>query len=305
MSFLLVFVAFLTIRRIRSLGPQYVTGAILSSAAFLVLFEKFGSGNEGYIQIGATLLFLIVQGAALHIVSNPNSGKSEFYCETLLTVTMMLEMFTASLVTIALVCSHEGFTSYAPYGRNRNEVYEYVTEVEGTDGHMNFERSELFPNNVCDLQSLYNVKGLSIFSSTARENFVKYMRNYGFHNNGINGLRNAGVTRVTATLLNVRNLVETEKTQGVPYLFEKEYSDGTITSWGNPDALSVGFMTSTDVLDYAPDYDNLDVFAKTNEWIVSMGAEPVYKPVNITPVSSNGLSTSDKKGSVLVYHHVI
>jgi len=301
MSFLLVFIAFLTIRRIRSLGPKYVTGAILSSAAFLVLFEKFGSGNEGYIQIGATLLFLIVQGAALHIVSNPNSGKSEFYCETLLTVTMMLEMFTASLVTIGLVCSHEGFTSYAPYGRNRNEVYEYVTEVEGTDGHMNFERSELFPNNVCDLQSLYNVKGLSIFSSTARENFVKYMRNYGFHNNGINGLRNAGVTRVTATLLNVRNLVETEKTQGVPYLFEKEYSDGTITSWGNPDALSVGFMTSTDVLDYAPDYDNLDVFAKTNEWIVSMGAEPVYKPVNINPVSSNGLSTSDKKGSVLVY----
>ncbi len=301
MSFLLVFVAFLTIRRIRSLGPKYITGAVLSSAAFLILFEKFGSGNEGYIQIGATLLFLIVQGAALHVVSNPNSGKSEFYCETLLTVTMMLEMFTASLVSIGLVCAHEGFTSYAPYGRNKTEVYEYVTEVEGADGHMNFERSELFPNNVCDLQSLYNVKGLSIFSSTARENFVKYMRNYGFHNNGINGLRNAGITRVTATLLNVRNLVETEKTQGVPYLFEKEYSDGTITSWGNTDALSVGFMTSTDVLDYAPDYNNLDVFAKTNEWVVSMGGEPVYKPVNINPVSSNGLSTSDKKGSVLVY----
>ena len=301
MSFLLVFIGFLTIRRIRSLGPKYITGAILSSAAFLVLFEKFGTGNEGYIQIGVTLLYLIIQGAALHIVSNGNSGKSEFFCETLITVTMMLEMFTASLVSIGLVCAHEGFTSYAPYGKNRNEVYTYVSEAEGSEGHMNFERSELFPNNICDLQSLYDVKGLSIFSSTARENFVKYMRNYGFHNNGINGLRNAGLTRVTATLLNVRNLVEIDKTEAVPDLFEKEYADDKITSWGNPDALSVGFMTSTDLIDYAPDYENFDVFAKTNEWIGSMGADAVYKPVTLNHISANGLSTSDKKGNVIVY----
>jgi len=302
MSFLLVFVGFLTIRRIRSLGPRYITGTILSSAAFLVLYEKFGSGNEGYIQIGATLVFLIVQGAALHTVSNINSGKSEFFCETLLTVTMMVEMFVASLATIGLVCAHEGFTSYAPYGKNRDAVNTYVNEVEGSEGHMIFERSELFPNNVCDLQSLYDVKGLSIFSSTARESFVKYMRNYGFHNNGINGLRNAGLTRVTATLLGVRNLVEITKTQAVPALFEKEYSEGDVSSWGNPDALSVGFMTDPAVIDYAPDYDNnLDVFDKTNSWINSMGAADVYKPVELTAVSSNGLSTSDSKNSVMVY----
>ena len=253
MSFLLVYVGFLTIRRIRSLGTKYVTGAILSSVAFLILYEKFGTGNEGYLQIGVTLAFIIIQGAALYTVSNINSGKSEFFCETLLTITMMIEMFTASLTTIGLVCYHEGFTSYAPYGRNKPTVTAYVSAVEGTEGHMNFERTELFPNNVCDLQSLYNVKGLSIFSSTARESFVKYTRNYGFHNNNINGLRNAGLTRVTATLFNVRNLVETDRTQAVPALFEKEYVERSVTAWGNPDALSVGYMTDTDVISYAPD----------------------------------------------------
>ena len=302
MSFLLVFVGFLTIRRIRSLGSKYITGAVLSSAAFLILFEKFGTGSEGYIQIGTTLLFLIIQGAALHTVSNSNSGKSEFFCETLLTVTMMVEIFAASLITIGLVCYHEGFTSYDAYGRHRNEVSSYAAEVEGTEGHMNFERSELFPNNVCDLQSLYNVKGLSIFSSTARESFVKYMRNYGFHNNNINGLRNAGLTRVTATVLNVRNLIEIDKTQSVPALFEEEYKDDVITSWGNPDALSVGFMTDTAVIDYAPDYDNeLDVFKKTNEWITSMGAGKVYKPVTLNAVESSGLTTTDTRAQVVVY----
>ena len=302
MSFLLVFIGFLTIRRIRSLGPKYITGAVLSSAAFLILFEKFGTGNEGYLQIGTTLLFLIIQGAALHTVSNINSQKSEFFCETLLTVTMMIEMFAATLITIGVVCYHEGFTSYAPYGKNRDEVSAYASEVEGTDGHMNFERSELFPNNVCDLQSLYNVKGLSIFSSTARESFVKYMRNYGFHNNNINGLRNAGLTRVTATLLSVRNLIEIDKTQAVPALFEQEYKDDVITSWGNPDALSVGFMTDPAVIDYAPDYDNeLDVFKKTNEWITSMGAGNVYKPVKLITGDSTGLTTTDRSAEVLVY----
>ena len=307
MSFLLVFVGFLTIRRIRSLGSKYITGAVLSSAAFLILFEKFGSGNEGYIQIGTTLLFLIIQGAALHTVSNINSKKSEFFCETLLTVTMMVEMFAAALVSIGLVCYHEGFTSYAPYGRNWKEVSAYTAEVEGTEGHMNFERSELFPNNVCDLQSLYNVKGLSIFSSTARENFVRYMRNYGFHNNNINGLRNAGLTRVTATLLNVRNLVETTATQAVPNLFEKEYSDAVVTSWGNPDALSVGFMTDPAVIEYAPDYDNnLDVFDKTNQWVTSMGAGRVYKPVKLVPDNTiGGLTSSDTNSSVVVYGGVV
>ena len=303
MSFLLVFVGFLTIRRIRSLGSKYITGAVLSSAAFLILFEKFGTGNEGYIQIGTTLLFLIIQGAALHTVSNINSKKSEFFCETLLTVTMMVEMFASALISIGLVCYHEGFTSYAPYGRNWKEVSAYAAEVEGTEGHMNFERSELFPNNVCDLQSLYNVKGLSIFSSTAREDFVRYMRNFGFHNNNINGLRNAGLTRVTATLLNIRNLIETGPTQAVPAVFENEYRDSVVTSWGNRDALSVGFMTDPAVLGYTPDYDkDYNVFDKTNKWVTSMGAGNVYKPVKLVPDNSaGGLTTADSNTEVLVY----
>ena len=303
MSFLLVFIGFLTIRRIRSLGVKYVTGAVLSSAAFLILYEKFGSGNEGYLQIGVTLLFLIIQGAALHTVSNINVKKSEFFLETLLTVTMMVEMFAASLITIGLVCKHEGFTSYAPYGRNHEEVYAYVEQAEGSEGHMNFERSELYPNNVCDLQSLYNVKGLSIFSSTARESFVKYMRNFGFHNNNINGLRNAGLTRVTATLLNVRNLVEIDKTQAVPALFEQEYKGKVISSWANKDALSVGFMADPAVIDYAPDYDNdLNVFSKTNDWVKSMGAEDdVYKPVTLIAGDTSGLMTVDRESSAMAF----
>ncbi len=303
MSFLLVFVAFLTIRRIRTLNVGMVMASVASWFGFLVLYEKFGKGNESYIQIGATLLFIIIQGAALRIVSDARSGKSSFYCETLLTVTMLVEIFASATISIGLVAEHEGFSSYEPYGRNQPQITEYVRSVEGTDGHKNFERSELYPNNICDIQALYDIKGISIFSSTARESFVKYMRNYGFHNNGINGFRNAGLTRVTATLLGVRNLVETEKTKSVPALFEKEYTSGPVTSWGNPDALSVGYMVSDKLPDYVPEYlDQGNVFDKTNKWIRAMGVDAdVYKTVSLIPTDAVGMSTRYTENTLILY----
>lgn len=303
MSFLIVFIAFLTIRRIRSLSVGTVMASVASWFAFLVLYEKFGKGNESYIQIGCTLLFILIQGVALRIVSDARSGKSGLYCETLLTITMLVEIFAASTISIGLVAEHEGFAYYDSYARSQPQIYEYVNAVEGTEGHKTFERSEIFPNNVCDIQALYDVKGISIFSSTARESFVKYMRNYGFHNNGINGFRNAGLTRVTATLLGVRNLVESEKTKTVPNLFEKEYTSGNVTSWGNPDALSVGYMVSEKFPDYVPEYyDQGDVFSNTNKWINAMGVEgEVYKPINLTPVESVGMSTKYKKNTMINY----
>ncbi|MCR4688627.1 MAG: YfhO family protein [Saccharofermentans sp.] len=304
MCFLLVFIGFLTIRRIRSLSPACVMGSVGCWAAYLMLYEKFDSTDaESYIPIGVTLLFLFVQGAALKVVSSKDSKRSAFFRETVLTVTMLIEIFVSATLSICLVAKHEGFANYAFFGKNYDIVSKYAEDVEGSNGHLPFERTELFPNNICDIQSVYDVKGMSIFSSTARESFVKYMRNFGFHNNGINGLRNAGITRVTASFLGVRNLAAVEKTQTVPYLWDVENTEGDVTFYGNPDALSVGFMVDRDVLNYVPDYEgNLDVFDKTNSWLNSMGvASDVYAPVMLTPVAASGFNTTDDRSRTIVY----
>jgi len=303
MSFLLVFVAHLTVRRLKTINPGAVMGSVAGCIIFLVLYEKFGEGNEGYKQIGLTLLFLIVQGAALRVITTTKT-KSAVFCETLLTVTMLIEIFTASTVTISTVASNEGFVTYDFFGRNKTQIETYVNDVEGTEGHNTFERSELYPNNICDIQSIYNVKGISIFSSTARESFVKYMRNFGFHNNGINGFRNAGLTKVTATLLDVRNLIEIKETQTVPKVFDLEYEEGEMKVYGNPDALSVGYVVSDDILRYSPVYENPDVFEKTNEWIKSMGVDgDVYVPVNMTavPEETENLTLAKDEGYKFTY----
>ena len=304
MSFLLVFVGFLTIRRIRLISPGAVMGSVAGCAAFLLLYEKFGTGKEGYIQIGLTLLFLFIQGAVLKVISDRNCRKSAFFCETLVTVTMLIEIFTSATVSIGTVADNEGFAGYSFYGKNQPKIMEYAQSVEGTEGHNTFERTELFPNNICDIQSLYNVKGMSIFSSTARENFVRYMRNFGFHSNNINGLRNAGLTRVTATLLGIRNLVTIENTQAVPSVFDKEASvSDDVTVYGNPDALSVGYMVSEDILNYSPDYDlETDAFLKTNLWIESMGCdEPVFTPLTMTAGETENMNIPQYNGNSLTY----
>lgn len=307
MCFVLVFMGFLTVRRIRSISPVYVMASVAGWASYLILYEKFDAADaETYIPIGVTLLFLFVQGAALKVITSRESKRSGFFRETVLTVTMLIEIFVSATLSVCLVAKHEGFAGYQFFGKNYSVIEEYADNVEGTPGHNTFERTELFPNNICDIQSLYNVKGMSIFSSTARESFVKYMRNFGFHNNGINGFRNAGITRVTATFMGVRNLAAIEETQTVPYLFEKDYTEDAVTVYGNPDALSVGFMVNKDVMNYVPDYEgNLDVFDKTNSWFRSMGlTEDVYSPIILRPDSSTGLSTSDPKGRTLVYTSV-
>jgi len=301
MSFVIVFAAHTVIRRLNTLSIGKIMGSVGGAAVFLVLFEKFGEGNEGYIQIGLTLLFLFVQGAALYVISK-KPARSALFRETLITVTMLVELFAASVVTISLVASNEGFVSYDFFGQNKDQIEAYVNDKEGSDGHKPFERSELYPNNICDIQSIYNVKGISIFSSTARESFVKYMRNYGFHNNGINGFRNAGLTRVTASLLGIRNLIEIKETQTVPALFDLEYEQGTVKSYGNKDALAVGYVTDRAVVDYYPESDTNDVFEKTNAWIRSMGSDlPVYTPINMKTVEEQGFSTTSEEGQSLQY----
>lgn len=301
MSFLVVIVAFMTIRVLKTFTPGQLTAVCVGAGVFLLLYEKFGTGNEGYQQIGLSLLFLLIQSAVLRYIIMSPRGRNEVL-ELVITITMLAETLTASAFTIGRVAEHEGFTAYDFYGKNRSIIHEYAQQAEGHDGHHTFERTELYPNFICDIQSIYDVKGMSIFSSTARESFVKYMRNFGFHNNGINGLRNAGLTRVTASLLGVRTLAAIQDTQSVPMMFDECGSDGEVTFYDNPDALAVGYMTSADIVNYVPSTTLNDVFTKTNDWVRAMGVQAdVYLPVIATSSEETGMTATGRSGNALTF----
>jgi len=287
MSFLLVTMAYMVLRNIKTYPKNRIAAVFAGAFIFLVLFEKIGEGKEGYQQIGLALLFLLVQGVSLRNYIRSVNGDKSFY-SFVLAVTVIAEIFVSSLITMARVADNEGFTGYEYYAKNRDIIHNYAVEAEGTEGHSTFERTELYPNFICDIQSVYDVKGLSIFSSTARESFIKYIRNLGFHNNGINGLRNPGLTRVTAALLGVRNLATIESTRSVPLLYDLSYTEDDVKIYTNPDALSVGYMVSEDLLSFDPSDSVRDVFAKTNDFVSYLGSPvDVYAPVTVVNVSSD------------------
>lgn len=279
-SFLVVFLGFKAIRVLKSFSAAQVSAVFIGAGIFVVLFEKFGEGKEGYIQILLSFAFIIIEGVFLRCCVMDQKKRYLFY-ESSIAILMALEMIATSIICIATVAKNEGFPLYRTYGINYDKVKDYATDVETADGHKLFERSEVYPNNFCNIQSIYDVRGLSTFSSTVRQDFVTYIRNFGFHNNRINSTRSMGVTRVTSTLLGIRNFIAADKTDSIPGIFDLEYDDGYIKSYGNPDALSVGYIVSEDLIDYEPDADNKDPFEKTNLWVNSMGFEGnVYRKID-------------------------
>ena len=301
MSFVVVIIAFMTIRVLKTFTPGQLSAVCVGAGVFLLLYEKFGTGNEGYQQIGLSLLFLIIQSIVLRAIVTSDRERSQVL-ELVIAISMIFETMTASAFTIARVAEHEGFTGYDFYGKNRSVIRDHAVGIEGTIGHNYFERTELYPNFICDIQSVYDVKGMSIFSSTARESFVKYMRNFGFHNNGINGLRNSGLTRVTASILGIRNLATIQDTQSVPLMFEEAFRSGEVVFYENPDALSVGYMVSDDILDYTPSSAITDVFVKTNDWIRAMGVQAdVYLPIVAYSTDESGLTPMGRSGNALTF----
>ncbi|MCQ2532162.1 MAG: YfhO family protein [Saccharofermentans sp.] len=301
MSFLMVTAAYLVIRSLRSYEKKTIMTVIAGAFFFLVLYEKIGEGAEGYQQIGLTLVFLLVQGLVIRFIKMAPREKLHL-CEIILAATMVVESFVASIFTIGLVAEHESFTNYDFYGKNRDIINDYVVNIEGTNGHRTFERSEIYPNNICDIQSVYDVKGMSIFSSTARESFVKYMRNFGFHNNGINGLRNPGLTRVTSSLLGIRNFVLIENTSKYPHIFDEEYRSDEVVVFGNPDALALGYVVDDDVINYVPVENNHDCFNKTNDWVRSMGInDDMYLPARAVSMHEENVTYSGNVGNHLTY----
>lgn len=282
MSFLVVYVGLKSIRVLKSFTTSQVSAVFIGGAVFVILFEKFGSGNEGYIQILLSLLFVLIEGIIIRCTMT--GKKSTIFYEIILSAFMAIEMLVSCCVSIGTVSQNEGFPLYKSYAENYDVIKEYTTDVEYLDDHKPFERTELYPNTICNIQSVYDVRGFSVFSSTVRENNVIFLRNFGFHNNGINSYRSAGMTKVTSTLLGVRNFISVEKTDSLPPVFEHEktISDDVVV-YGNKDALSVGYMVSSDMLTFEPDGDNKNVFEKTNALVNALGVEgSVYQAIPAT-----------------------
>ncbi len=293
MSFVLVIMAYKVLRNLKSFTIHEITLSLAVVLAYVVLYEKFSVDGEKIWAIYLTALFVILYAAALRLILYKKAGLNtqKYFLAGLL----IAELLIGTQVTVGTVAYNESFTNWDFYGKKSGEVTAFIDarEKSGEDGP--FIRAEMYPALISNETALYHVKGVSCFSSTADESFIQFMKSLGFHNNGINGVRNAGLTKVTASLLGIRYLIDVNGTSTLPGGFTKLNDTGNLTVFENTDALSVGYMVSPDVLDFVTVNQN-NPFKTTDKFLEALGTDGVYNPevllpgmtVNATMTSGNG-----------------
>ena len=286
-SFLVVIMGYKVLRNLKSFTKQELTVPCLCMIGYLILYEKIGQGEEGYLALGLSFLFMILYTAAIRVIAM--GKKSAMFQQILLFVVLTAELASSTIATVSLVAAHESFTGWDFYAIKYDEVQTLVEESEAKCKY-GFERSEIYPAYICNQPALYNMKGISIFTSTARESFVTFIKNLGFHNNGINSMRNYGLNEVTATLFGVRNMYDIYTNSPIPSCFEEVDNGTSLRQCVNPDALALGYMVSPDVLTYHMSQTSVP-FISTSAFVKSLGVKgDVFNEVDLDLSEPEGLT---------------
>ena len=295
MSFLLVIIGYRVIRNLKSFVLSDITLSVFIIFSYLVLYEKIGEGSEGFRAIALTGLFTIIYAVILRaIILAP---RSQPWHRVALFGVILAELIVASQVTVALVSMNEGFTGWHFYGMKEPEVTAFLDEKESTSPNGPFVRAEVYPAYICNQPAMYKMRGLSIFSSTARETQVKFMKSLGLHTNGINSTRNYGLTEVTASLFGIRYMIDLETASAIPSVFDQEEeNEYGLRIMSHPDALSLGYMVAPDVLDYEIAKGGTNVFATSNDFLKALGLDPVYRVEEIEIVQENNVTFRSGSG---------
>lgn len=275
MSFILVIMAYKVLRNLKTFTVNDITISVGLVLGYLVLYEKFGETKEWMLAIGLTAGFVVAYGIVFRlIILQQKSLRTQ---KRLLAGVIIVELLIATQVTVGMVSMNESFTGWDFYGKKSNEVTSFIEKEEETGDAGPFIRAEMYPAFISNETALYHVKGMSVFSSTADESFVVFMKSLGFHNNGINGVRNFGLTKITASLFGINYLIDVNGDAPVPSGFTAVPDTGDLTVTQNTDALPVGYMVSADVLDFETLNRN-NPFATSNNFVKSLGVASVYSP---------------------------
>lgn len=285
MSFLVIIIGYRVLRNLKALTVSDVTISAGAAIGYLILYGKFSEKGETDIALYLTLLFVVVYAVILRFIL---LGKGSIHAQRYaLCAVMAIELVVASQATVGLVGSHESFTGWDFYGKKAGETAAFV-ESASKENDDAFFRTEMYPAFICNQPALYHVKGMSVFSSTADESVVQFMRTLGFHNNGINGVRNYGLTPVTASLFNIEYFIDVNGDAPVPQGFTS-VPDDALTIYRNEKALSLGYMVDSDILSFTPQNRN-NPFDTTNMYLQAIGADSVYERGGIISTQAENIT---------------
>ena len=122
-------------------------------------------------------------------------------------------------------------------------------------------------------EMLYQLNGISMYSSTNTEEMWDFVKNMGFENLE-NRFQYAGSTEVTDMLLGIRYLF-CRNTRKLHTVYKKIGESQSFDLYENPRALKAGYMVSDSVLDYA--MEGTDPLEVQNRMLSGIAGKRLYK----------------------------
>lgn len=190
-----------------------------------------------------------------------------------------------------------GQISVSKFFSGTNDMKKAVSLVD--DG--SFYRSELAEGKIVDESAWYNLRGISLFGSTAKHDMVELMDSLGFYT-GCNEYLYKGGNPVSNLLLGVRYLYYHKEDT---LLSEFEYVDsvGEFDIFENPVGnLSLGYLMNSDIDKWY--YESAYPFRVLNELCMyGFGSDKIYQNIEIPDPETNGASVTRTNDGEYRFHY--
>ncbi len=291
-SFVLVVMMYRAMSGLKDMSAAQIAMGAMSGILFIVMAEHLIPDEVDHETALVSILFLILLTACFSLIRDKR--RSFRFVIQALAVVMVLELLVNTIVTITTIHINESYTRRSNFNNDFMPVRQELQEIDDLEDENSFYRVEMIQQKTTNSPALYGYNGFTIFSSTSYETTAKLMRNLGYHGNNINSYKYMSSTALLNSIFGIEYLINKDEAIRDPLLEELD-TDSDYYSYRNPYAQSLGFMVSSDVLNW--NSTNGTPFQIQNDFIARAGDfEEIFVPLEIETESA--INMNNQSGTV-------
>ena len=287
--FVMLLMAVRALTHLAQITSKQILGSLTASAAYIILWEKFGGDHAPDEKLLYINLLLLVIYAVVLVISATRrlpvrAGR------LLLLAVVTLEMFFGTARALDEMDSSEYFTLQQNYVDNDAtaataaavERAQAIAEQAGDA----FARIEYLPRSTCMDTALHHYKGITTFASSNSYNTTLFMGDLGYAINGVNSYLYHSFVAPVDSLLGLKYIILDFSMSGhsqLKLIDSLAVGEEARYIYENTCALPVGYYATDAIRDYAgEDYAPFD----NQELLYSsiLGADTdIYYPLELEP----------------------
>lgn len=213
LSFVLIYIAILTLDNIDSISAKGVIGAWGVIAALIMFEEHYGDTSFDFRSTYVSMIFLTVYGVIALLCASGKIKKT--LCYALLLLFVFSEVTANASVNIRMLDDNEGGLGHASaeyFTRREDYTKDYVVNSAAIQSIKDYNepqyRMELKRGyGTCNDPSLFNYSGMTVFASSNPKSTTTFMGKLGFAVNGVNSYLFRNYVPAVDSLFSLKYLV--------------------------------------------------------------------------------------------------